>query len=165
MVESPVFRKIPANLILSLLFDQLPHQHEQPYHWWRQRRQLEVSICRPEQRLHYFWPAGQATGRVDRPPGGVGNFCSTSEGSISGFHHLRGWRGRSPLSHLTVPGSLLQSHTPNLEAPINIMELLGAQKDMNVKTSCWRERLRSSADLLTPGLSSNHNSTPHNQNS
>lgn len=70
-----VFRKIPADLILSPPSDQLPHQHEQPCHWQRQQWQLEVSICRPEQRLHYFWPVGQATGRADRPLG-VGNFCS-----------------------------------------------------------------------------------------
>lgn len=42
-------------------------------------RQLEVSICRPEQRLHYFWPVGQTTGRAAGPQG-VGNFEGAPEG-------------------------------------------------------------------------------------
>lgn len=58
------------DFILSPPFDQLPHHHEQACQWQRQWWQLEVSICRPEQRSHYFWPVGQATGRADRLPGG-----------------------------------------------------------------------------------------------
>ena len=92
--------------------------------------QLEVSICRPEQRLHYFWPAGQATGRAAGPQG-VGNFYNASVGTLSGFSCLRGWGGGPHTqSHLPVSGSGLGPHTPDLQAPTNTTELCGAQKDV-----------------------------------
>lgn len=58
-------------------------------------------------------------------PWGVGNFCSASIGTVSGFSCLRGWQGGSLSlqSPLTVPGSLLRPHVPNLEAPINNIAL------------------------------------------
>lgn len=61
----------PPDFIWSPPFDQLPLHHKQACQRWRQWQQLGVSNCRPEQRLHYFWPVGQATGRAAGWGGGV----------------------------------------------------------------------------------------------
>lgn len=53
-----------------------------------------------------------------------GGSCSASRGSIPGSNYWRGWTGGSFQSlpgHPPVPGSLLQPHSPDLRAPINVM--------------------------------------------
>lgn len=101
------------------------------------------------------------SGLLAKPPEGqtgsqgVGNFCSASKASVSGFNCLRGlWGGsQSLLGHLTVPGSLLQLHIPDLKTPINITLLCRAQKDKSMETGCWWELLRDSQHT-------NHNQHP-----
>lgn len=104
--------------------------------WWQQqhRHQLEVPICRLEQRLHYFWPAGQGAGRTHDP--GLGFLQHLYEGLKAEGHHAYG-----------VPcydHDLLWLHIHNPDTPEG--------PKAHEPPGDWLQLLRASAYLLTPGL-------------